>query len=474
MVGRMPRVAFRALCLALALSALLVPAAQAAKPVRIGTGVDANVALDSIGTAYIAWRGNEPLNTTLHFCRLPRAAAACDVTTAIPVPGDSLTRPFVMVDGSTVRVLQYRYGLTDGLTPDRFAAIDLFTSADGGRTFDAGRYVGTVPFVDAARGPGGGVSLATNAVTEGELYQRVPVDGSPGTTGRANLSTDHPYNGAVAMLDANSPLVVFVNGSGDAQFRRFTGAGDPNDVANWTAPKDIGYADYPRLASGSSGMFMLARNRDSNLELRKFSADTFAAASVLPDSRGEAPQDHLVHDGGGLLHVLLPQITAGGSRLYYATSTGGTRWAATKFAFEPLAQGVRAAFGSDHIGVAVWSGSGSGAVSALAIAPQQKPRLPSKPPAQARRAGARVNVTLKGRIPVPTGLRAADVCTGRLRAQVKRASKTVRLGSACTFKGRLSLNAATLGSASRLTLKLSFLGNELLKPTRKSYRLKIR
>ena len=66
----------------------------------------------------------------------------------------------------------------------------------------------------------------------------------------------------------------------------------------------------------------------------------------------------MTQDPAGQLHVLVPQITADGSRLLYASSDNGTQWSQSQYAFEPLAQQVRAAVGADHTGVAVWHGSG--------------------------------------------------------------------------------------------------------------------
>src|SRR4051794_2303940 len=91
----------------LALAAAVPCAAQAAAPVTIGPGVEPAVTVDAAGTAYIAWIGNEPGTTTLHFCRLPRGAAACDLNAPVAVPGTSLTRPYVTVDGATVRIYTY-------------------------------------------------------------------------------------------------------------------------------------------------------------------------------------------------------------------------------------------------------------------------------------------------------------------------------------------------------------------------------
>src|SRR3954452_19268530 len=145
------------LALALLLSAV-AGTAHAASPVPIGPGVEPDVEVDPAGTAYIAWIGSEPTITSLHFCRLPRGASACAVNAPITAPGTSLTRPFVTVSGAVVRVFSYRYGLTG----QRFDAVYMFTSQDGGASFDAGVQVGTVAFYDAVAGPGNGVSLVKN------------------------------------------------------------------------------------------------------------------------------------------------------------------------------------------------------------------------------------------------------------------------------------------------------------------------
>src|SRR4051794_29744282 len=93
------------LVVALVLAAALPAAAHAAAPVTIGPGVEPAVTVDSAsGTAYIAWIGDESGTTSLHFCRLPRGAKACDVNVPIAVPGTSLTRPFVTVHAAQVRV----------------------------------------------------------------------------------------------------------------------------------------------------------------------------------------------------------------------------------------------------------------------------------------------------------------------------------------------------------------------------------
>src|SRR5690349_5198481 len=135
--------------------ALLAPSVAGAAPLTMGNGHKPGVAVDAAGTAYIAWFGPESLTTSLQFCRLPRGASACDVKTTLAAPGTTLSRPFVTVDGATVRVISYRYGLTGA----RFDQIWEFTSGDGGVTFDAGHPAGIAPFDEAVRGPDGTIMV---------------------------------------------------------------------------------------------------------------------------------------------------------------------------------------------------------------------------------------------------------------------------------------------------------------------------
>ena len=216
-------------CFAAVVFALVLAApAGAATAIPIGTGVDPNVVLDAAGTAYIAWNGDEPLSSTIRFCKLPRGAAACSVATTITDPAhQSLSRPFLYVSGATVRIVQYRYGADPGLFE--------FSSANGGGTFGPARKVGTAVFDDAVVGPGVTMSGVTTAQTGGTFFQNVAVDGaSPAQTTQANLAADRPYAGAIGLL-GSTPLVVYDNGSALAQFRRYDGSGGLNLVSNWTA-----------------------------------------------------------------------------------------------------------------------------------------------------------------------------------------------------------------------------------------------
>jgi hypothetical protein len=428
-----------------ALSLVSATAAQA-QPFAIGQGHVPGVAVDNEGTSYIAWNGTES-NASLNFCRLPRGAAACDRSGPIATPGTSLSRPFVQVQGSVVRVLSYRYGFTTS----PFDGVLLFTSTDGGASFGPGVLVGSVPFYDAVAGPGAGVSLITSAVTEGMLFQRVPTDGGSVGTQRANFGTTHPYLGTVALIDPNTPLVVFDSGSSMGVFRRYTGAGDINDPASWTPPQDIGYADYPHLAAGPSGVFLLSTDTpDRHLQVRRYLGDSgFGPTSPVGAAPGESAQDYMTQDPGGQLHVLLPQITADGSRLMHATSNDGVTWTQTQHPFEPLALQTRAAVAADHTGVAVWESASNPPIINV---------MPISGGAGRPELGRTVSVrVVRGTVLV--GLRSATIRGGRasgggrFRTRVEyerlRGEQTIPVGSFLnTKRGTVELVSAT-GRASR-------------------------
>ena len=160
------------LTLVLAVAIVAPASAHAQAPVPLGNGTQPAVTVDGAGTAYIAWISRSADPTTLHFCRLPRGATVCAVNRQIPVPGTSLTRPFVAVDGGTIRVLSYRYGLT----PGRFDAVYMLTSTDGGATFDGGSQIGTLPFSDAVRSPGDRISMI---VDNSAAFQQAPLAPGP-------------------------------------------------------------------------------------------------------------------------------------------------------------------------------------------------------------------------------------------------------------------------------------------------------
>jgi len=418
--------------LACVAATLLAPAgAGAVTPLTIGTGHKPGVAVDGAGTAYIAWYGPESNVTSLQFCRLPRGAGACDVSTTIAAPGTTLSRPFVTVDAGTVRVVSYRYGLTGA----RFDEIWEFTSVDGGATFDAGHPVGIAPFDEAVRGPGDTLTVTTNAESTGLAVQNVPLDGTTAGTSQAILSADHPYNGTVGLADAGTPVVVFADASSQAQSRRYVGPGSVNDPAAWAPPEDLGYADYPRLAGGPAGLFVLAGTETNALMVRKWSGAAFGAGVKISE-QGDDAQAHLTEDAGGRLHAVFGRITVAGFELDYATSDDGRAWQSgpllTQSGAVPILQ-LRAAAAADHVGVAAWeTAPGASEIRVVGIGPNggASPPVPGKSVVVGVVSGQVFVTSAAGKRTRLTG--ASNIPVG---AQVDTGKGRVRLTSAATGAG---------------------------------------
>jgi hypothetical protein len=460
--------------------------ARAATPLTVGIGYKPGVAVDAAGTAYVAWYGSE--NTaSLQFCRLPRGAAACDLTVHnLAAPGTSLSRPAVVVSGTRVAVIEYRYPQTGSDPPP---GVWEFLSTDGGASFDPGRRVGYPAFDEAVPGPGDTLSVATNASSEGMVFQNMPIDGTTSTdTTRAVLSLDHPYNGTIGLADAATPVVAFSNGSSLSQFRRYDGSGSVNDAANWTAPVDIGYADYPHLAGGPSGLFLLAGTETGGIAARKFDGTTFGQAVVISESADDA-QAHLTQDAGGRVHAVFPRGSVDGLQLVHAVSDDGVNWRSGTLLTQPPGVGInglRVAVAPDHIGVTAWESAvnATSEIRVAAIGPDAPApaaaTLPTKSPAKASRTGGgEVKVSIKGVLGLPPGVTQAAGCQGKLAATVKRGHKSIakralKLSTACKYRTELTLKRSKVKKAKHLALTLSFPGNNSVGPATARYLLKIK
>jgi hypothetical protein len=334
------------------------------------SGQNPNVTLDAGGDEHVVYTGRGVDSKLLFYCRIPAGGSACSPTTQINAPGDSLTIPVAVNDNGVIKVLSYRYGLTGG----PFAQVLLFTSTDGGNSFDGGVSTGasTGPS-DIALGPGNAVSFIDSASICGTCYQRIPLDGSPASP-QASLSPDgsHPYQGVIGFTDANTPLAVFAAGGGAGQFRRYGGSGEIGDQSNWTPPVDIGQGDWMRLASGPSGVFLVEQNDLSgpDMQVRKFDGTTFGARTTIT-SGGRA--DAAVQDGYGRIHVIASKYSPGptGAALFYGTSDNGTAWDREEVDFPGLPGNMRLAMGADHFGVAVgvYASGPSGTIFAARIGP---------------------------------------------------------------------------------------------------------
>ena len=369
--------------------------------------------------------------TSLNFCRLPRGAGACDVRTTIAAPGTTLSRPFVTVDGATVRVVSTATGHGRALRPDLGVRL-----RRRGATFDAGHPVGVAPFDEGVRGPSDTLTVTTNAESTGLAVQNVPLDGTDAGESEAILSADHPYNGTVG-LAGPTMVAVFADASSNAQVR--TSAGALNDAAAWTPPVDIGYADYPRLAGGPSGLFLFSGTAQNALTVRKFNGTAFGPAVKIADAADDA-QARLTQDAAGRLHAVFAHNTAAGLELDYASSDNGSSWRSGPLLTQTDADAGRRGAARRHRPgpprVAAWetSSDASSEIRVVGMGPEggQSPPVPGKSVAVGLESGTVFITTAGGKRTRLTG------------------GATIPVGSRIdTRKGRIAMTSAAIGTGTK-------------------------
>jgi hypothetical protein len=274
-----------------------------------------------------------------------------------------------------------------------FSALYAFTSHDGGVSFPDQRIIGKIAPNEAIPGPNDTISVVSD---DNPVFQNSPINGSApvgldgtSTVASAALSTDHPYSGTIALLDASTPLAVFQSGSGAGQFRRYAGSGDLNDVANWTPAADIGAVRYPKLAGGPSGLFLLSTTESGEEVVSKFTGAGFGTPVTLGITADPSSQ-HMFEDAAGRLHAVFAHGDGTGLHLMHAVSDNGVNWrlGTVTTVATPGGDGgigdMRVATAPDHIGVVVWrGGSPVSEVRVAAVGPDAPVDLPPpiiKPP----------------------------------------------------------------------------------------------
>jgi hypothetical protein len=347
------------------LVAVLPPLARA-NAITLGSGQQPDVAVDTSGTAYIAWNSTD--DTVLYFCRLPESASSCTPTT-LPVSGDAFARPAVFVNGSTVKVLTNRCCSAGSQT-------ELFTSSDGGVTFGSPVVIGTVnPSGDAVYGPGQGISLITSAQIN-SYFQFAPLDGSGAANTPVPLNSQYTYHGAIGIA-SGKPVAVFDDLNKLAWTT--TNGADPNQGASWNAVQQIGAGHDPKLANGIGGLFLLSTNGTGALELREFNGSGWSGPTGVQSSQGPVSGgvDAFAEGPTGGLAVVFRTTTANPTDLDFTGSTDGSRWSvSTAIATDSAIANLRVSEApNDGTGVAVWDNG-----STVSAARHPVPTGPPPPP----------------------------------------------------------------------------------------------
>jgi hypothetical protein len=304
-------------------------------PIPLGNGKAPQVLVDAAGTAHITWSvAGDTSPDVVHYCRLKRAATACDVQLDL-VPeqaGDALVEPQFNDENGTPRVLtigdqlivltsRYPNNLLgpDGQMHDRNTY--LFASDDGGGSFNPGALVGTGPTSGqpAVFGPPDTprIGLISDTVTGGTFFQVIRA--ASFNASEANLGPD-------GISSSLAPEGTSVMGAWDdfadtIHLRLWNGQGDAQDPANWSEVTLPG--TDPLLASGPAGNFLLSRDPDRQLGVRRVSGGTPGPRAIVSDTENASLRD-IAEDASGRLLVTYRENTADGEVLRLRTSTDAT------------------------------------------------------------------------------------------------------------------------------------------------------
>jgi hypothetical protein len=361
-------------------------------PINVGTPYESGppaVAVDSSGTAYVAWANTKdlaPVTTNIvQYCVLPPGAAACAHSgTLTPADGgQDIDRVQVLVVGATVIVLADVYG-TAGESAGEYIPEQEWQSTDGGATFsllDGGQSVAdgivsadTEP-LSAVVVPGTNVlGYGWDSAAGNETYGAVPTfDEFPLSSPPQCSTTKCPTGEAFAALEpntnpdaignpfgqyasqlaatpgvlaifetdfSNGPLActpgfgtAYAYGSGDQ------GAGNSYDLSPGTAGSawrvPITQADcnveYPAVGGGPSGFGVLEENTATHgVVYHPFDPVTqgFSATPEVTIAAGEDELDPSVSQdaAGGVYATFLLGGSGGPVALAYS-SDGGKAWA---------------------------------------------------------------------------------------------------------------------------------------------------
>jgi hypothetical protein len=227
----------------------------------------AGVAVDGAGTGYFAWEHRASASSDMtEFCKVARGGG-CAAPIVLPTPPLSAP-PFDSTDVSAAFPV-LGTGSTVYVVGPRFVAADVvvWTSTDGGASFGpavqvtaSGAYAGTNPTDVLAHGAGFEISSHNPGLNF------IDVQSASTTATGADLTPDGGLtniSGSSLGLAAGNPVEAFSMANSDPQtidFRSYTGAGDPNDAANWTAPATVTNGILPKLAGGPKGLFLATQD----------------------------------------------------------------------------------------------------------------------------------------------------------------------------------------------------------------------
>jgi hypothetical protein len=375
------------LVLAFAASALAV----SGTPINIGTPYESgppSVAVNSSGTAYIAWNNEKdlpPVTTNIvQYCVLPPGATGCSHTGNL-APADSgayIDGVQVLVDGSTVVILADVYG-TAGSQAGDYEPEQEWQSTDGGATFSVvnGGLSVADGILSADTGPLNAVVVpGTNELGYGwnsaggpPTFNAFPLtsppecstqkcDGTPIPDGgpypfaelepNTNPDTISNAGGQFAGQDGSTPgvLGIFNTGFSNGPFACMPGSGTAYAYGSGAQSSTNNYnlspgtansawkvaaaqadcnVDEPAVAGGPSGFGVLENDTaHNNIVYHRFDQtnDTFDTpfATIAANQGEQSPA--VSQDGSGGIYTTFLLGGGGGPISLAYSSNGGTTW----------------------------------------------------------------------------------------------------------------------------------------------------
>ncbi len=292
-----------------------------------------NLIEDSEGNAYVSWldSASGPPNEIPKFCKIP-AGGTCTNPITLPIPGTpgknepDQVHP-VFGSGDTVYVVGPSY---------IGSSVVIWTSTNGGESFNSGT-VSTSGYTD--QGEPNSVLLSGSEFLIGTSHVGVGFDATP-VGGGASSGFDLNVENAVYSLDASlglanpgNPVEVyweFVNTS-PIDFSRYKGSGSLTSASDWTEPAVVTKGEDPRLAGGSSGLFLVsddisgASSEPETVDVRKYTGSGFGGPLTLVSERAFGGQTGgaITQSPDGHLAVAWPSGSAGSAVMQLFTSGDG-------------------------------------------------------------------------------------------------------------------------------------------------------
>ncbi len=439
----------------IAVAASSAPSASAASPIDLGPGANQHVAVDASGTAHITW--GETLSGQLadvaHYCQIAKGGAACSNSHSFTYPSganqgsDSGVWP-LLPGGSRVLVL-------DARCCSQYAAKFLYSSADGGATFDAGSNVGNdnnlgadIQGSAAYATPGALGRSAESVLTFGSLatiglsFQATGTVGPPASSSSANVLTQGDAISGSLGLSGNTLIAAWTSIDDNfVYWRQWSGQGDVNDAASWTPITRLDLANIDsnsRLAAGPSGIYIAyntgAPGSEKAVE-RRFAGSGWASPQTLADPATN--QFDLVEDSAGALHFAWRG--ADDKLLYrFSTTPGDSHFSSPQ---QILGPNSNFAYGGLRLGV----GTGSAFATWEDGSPAHVRALPFKPSALAPPTeGSTVNVVpVKGKVLVKLASGTGNAKAGGGFVPLESIGRQIPVGSTLdTTKGTVRLFSA--------------------------------